>query len=512
MKRILTLFFCASIVSFAAAQDEMIIEAGEPGILEQTILGDTLPTGERANPNRTYVLRRGTPYVLAQALSFSGFDLKIAAEEGEGARPLIVFGPGDGGDGLSQVVVIGSDASLYMKGIHLTARDLLGNVAQRALRANGDGDKITIDQCVVTDVGQSIIRMNSDSQTVVFKNSIFNRIGQPENPNNGRLIDTRGNYVDTAWVENCVVYATTSRYYRPDDGKANVINFNQNTFWGSGQWGFTFGEANELSITNNVIAESVFLGQTDSMPRYVITMDTFISGTHNVNVSYNNIFTSTAFEDALPADRLGDSLYSVRNSMFGPQIANAIMESASATTNISEELAFADAPNIPTQFMEADAADTSTSSRIVEEAGSWDFSDLTPNDVYSALGTAGDRYSDYHDFSYPETAQSATAGSEGQKLGADLTNLGTDVKEDFFVSENILYYPNPVQEELFIQNLDKAKLRAVHLYNVVGHRIRFQPVNGINVRLQLGDLPQGTYILTIEDANNKVSSRKIVKH
>ncbi len=83
------------------AQDEMIIEAGEPGIIEQTIFGDTTETGERMNPNRVYILRRGTPYLLAQNLRWGDYHIRLKAEEGEGARPILIFANSEGGGTLS---------------------------------------------------------------------------------------------------------------------------------------------------------------------------------------------------------------------------------------------------------------------------------------------------------------------------------------------------------------------------------------------------------------------------
>lgn len=513
MKQLFTLIILLLFVSAViVAQDELVVEAGPAGTLEQAIFGDTTETGERMNPNRVYILRRGTPYLLSQTLRWGDYKVNIKAEEGEGAKPLIVFSPAQG-ESVSSVIRTNSGASLNLDGIHLSGRDLLGNVSDAAFRIGGDSTRVVVNDCIITDVGQSIMRFNATGIKAYFTNSLMNRIGEPTNPNNGRMFDTRGNPVDTAWVENCVVYDVTSRIYRSAGGDLNYGLFNQNTFYASAQEGFTFSPANNLIFTNSIVAEPVFLGQTDSTLRYAFTMDTFISGQHKVDISYNNIYVSDEFEAALPATRAsGDSLYSVRNSLFGPNISNAMMESASPTTNISEALEFANPPNIPTQFIEADAADTSGSgNRVVEEAGSWDFSDLTADPVYSGLGTMSLRYAEHHDFSYPGSALSFTAGNEGQAIGADLSNLGTDVDEDYFITDNILYYPNPVRESLFIQNLDKAELSTISIYNMTGQRLIHRKVEAINARFELGELPSGSYVLTVLDRKGKVSSRKLIK-
>jgi hypothetical protein len=180
---------------------------------------------------------------------------------------------------------------------------------------------------------------------------------------------------------------------------------------------------------------------------------------------------------------------------------------ASSTTNFSEVLTFANAPEVQQDIIDNTYDSTAT-------YGIWDFSDLTPDAVYSQIGggQAVDRYSTYHDFTYPESAQSYTAGNNGQKIGADLSNLGTDVKEDFFVRDNILFYPNPVSNELFIQNLDQGDLHSIMIYDLKGVQIKEQRVRGTNAVLQLPEVSAGTYILTIRDNKGNLSSRTLIKN
>ncbi|MDH3650917.1 MAG: T9SS type A sorting domain-containing protein [Saprospiraceae bacterium] len=516
MKLLSTLLVLIATIGLLSAQGEheMIIEPGPPGTLDQTIIGDTAATGERADPDRVYVLRRGTPYLTSQRLRWGDYHIHIRSEEGDGARPLIVYSPGVGGVAIGQVMRLNSGAHLTLDGLHIQCKDLVGNVSDNAIRIGGDSARITINNCVVEEADQAGLRLDAVGLKVYITNSIFNRMGLPTNPNNGRFLDNRGHPMDTIWVENCVVYDVTSRIYRHSGaGHINYGRFNQNTFWGSGQEGLTFSPSNNLMFTNNIVANPVFLGVDKSIPNYAITIDTFVSGEHNINVSFNNIFVDDDHVGALPVTNfLGDTIIPVTNSLFGPNISNAIMEGASATTNISEELAFSDAPNLPAQFINAHHADTLVDN-LLADAGEWDFSDLSPDDTYTNLGLGDiERYTAWHDFSYPEGADSYTAGTEGQKLGADLSNIDTDVKEDYFVSDNILYYPNPVKNELFIQNLDESNLKSLSIYNLSGLQLQNQKVNSIYARFQLGDLPTGTYVLTVEDHGGKVSSRKIVKH
>src|SRR5690606_22995322 len=141
-------------------------------------------------------------------------------------------------------------------------------------------------------------------------------------PNNGRFLDNRGHPIDSLWITNSIIYDVTSRIYRHGSDAAYLhhAKIDQNTFFGSGQWGFTFSPADELIFTNNIVANPVFLGY-EGEQRFAITIDTFREGDY-VDISYNNFFTHPDFDAALPAvsANTGDTIRSVNGAYFGPQI------------------------------------------------------------------------------------------------------------------------------------------------------------------------------------------------
>ncbi len=517
MKSIFTLVLaCLGIWAGAQEEHELIIEPTDVGVLNVTIFGDTTETGERADPDRVYVLRRGAPYLLTESMRWSGYHIRIKAEEGDGPRPLIIFNVDAGGETLDQLFRLDDGADLTISGLHISCRDILGNNVLRAIRMSGDKGKVVVDDCVIEETGQAGFRLNADSIKVFISNSIFNRIGLPTDPANGRFMDNRGHPIDSIWIENSVVYDVTQRYYRP--GSGSILHngyFNQNTFVASGDLCFTWGEVDNLIFMNNIIAHPMFLGvsiDTSSELDYVMELDTF-EASDNIWISYNNIFSSPAYDAAIPTTNAdGDTLVSGSSFLFDPVLSEALMQAASATDNINEILGFTDEPNVPVQFIEAITTDTSGTGDGLEGAGRWDFSDLSPDDTYSALGQGDiERYTSWHDFSYPENTASYTGGNEGQPLGANLTAVGTDA-EDYFISDNILFYPNPAREQVFIQNLDRADLEQISLYDLSGNRLIHQKVQGTNAVFHLLDLPRGTYVLTVQDYGGKLSSRKIVKH
>lgn len=517
MKYIFTFFALFSICGLIQAQDEheMIIEPTAVGILDQTIIGDTTATGERTDPDRVYVLRRGFPYLVGQTINVNDYHLRIKSEDGDDAKPILIFDAGDGGDVPSQMFVAGSGGHISLTGIHVSGQNILGNVTSRIVRINGDNSKVVIDDCILDEAGQSCFRLNADSIKVFLSNSIVTRIGEINDPDNGRLFDNRGHYIDSLSVYNCIVYDISSRIYRHGNDAAylNWALFDQSTFYAIGQHGFSFSPSDELTVTNNIVANPVFMGYPDTLQRYAMTLDTFREG-DLIDISYNNVFTNPEFDDALPLvaagselAATGDTIYSVNGAYFGPQISNAMMAIASSTTNINEVLEFANAPAVQADLIAVTYDSTATL------GSGWDFSSLTPDETYSSVGGQGDaRYTVYHDFTYSESSTSFTAGTNGQKLGADLSNIFTDVKEDFFVRDNILYYPNPVRNQLFIQNLDEAELSLIEIYDLQGVRMQQQRVRADNAVFNLPDLPAGTYVLTIRDSAGKVSSRKLVKN
>ncbi len=514
MKQLLTLALLLLGASAMIAQNELIVESTAVGSLNDAIFGDTTATGERANPDRVYVLRRGTPYLLSGSIRWSDFDIHIKAEEGDGARPFLIHAPSEGGETIAQLFRLDNGANLTLEGIHLNVRNILKGYSERGVRMSGDYGRVILDDCVIEEAGQSAFRLNADSIRVYITNSIFNRIGEPEDPNNGRLFDNRGHPIDTLWVENSVIYDVTSRYYRNGGSNPRIINgiFNQNTFWGAGQTAFTFGLVDNLTFTNNIAANSVFLARPPDDVRYVIELDTFIQGETNVTISNNNFFTDQEILDATPAlDIAGDSVFAFQDSLFDAFTMMAIADKGTGMTNISEDLAFTDEPPFPIQFLTTGSQDTLQDDGI-EGAGEWDFSDLTPNMVLSQLGAeVYDRYDAFHDFSYPDTTMSATAGTEGQALGANPESIITS-QEDFFVENQILYYPNPAIDRLFVANLENLPITDMVIFNLAGQVVqRINTIDRAIVEINVSNLSTGMYILSLITEDGKVSSRKFAK-
>jgi hypothetical protein len=91
MKKLITLFaFVIMGISLQAQAAFLDITPGL-GTLDDAIKSDTLANGQRKEANRVYRLRRGGVYVLRGMIEHTGYELRIEAEAGTAARPLILY-------------------------------------------------------------------------------------------------------------------------------------------------------------------------------------------------------------------------------------------------------------------------------------------------------------------------------------------------------------------------------------------------------------------------------------
>ena len=82
---------------------------------------------------------------------------------------------------------------------------------------------------------------------------------------------------------------------------------------------------------------------------------------------------------------------------------------------------------------------------------------------------------------------------------------------DIFADHNILYFPNPVSDQLYIQNLENVELERVMLFDVAGRNLAsFRPEN-IYLTIDMSSYTKGTYLITLVDRAGNVSSRKVLK-
>jgi Secretion system C-terminal sorting domain len=503
MKKILTLVLMCTLFTTAVHAQYLDVASGL-GNLDDAIKSDTLADGKRKDVNRIYRLARGGVYVLRGMVAFSGFDLRIEAAAGTGARPIILYQ----GGAVAINQMFEAKGNISFKGIHLTVRDLSNAIVERVIALSADNISCTLTDCLADDTGQTVVRVNNANTKIYLINSIFSRAGRPQDPDNGRIVDKRGPSIDSLVIENCAIYNVTGRVVR-DGGAANPCNYikiNQNTIWASGQRCLAVGKVINLTITNNIFQNVAIFGsfKTATTPTFAVEPDTTFRG-KTWTISNNNFSTNPEVAAALPIrgrGGLGDTL--VACAALNPLAA------AIAIKTTTEVITFKKAPTLPTYFVQDFRNDTTTASTRVN-ARNWDHSGLTKNTTLSLLTTGLDRFSESHDFGYGTWRAAHRGGTTGQPLGCNLFGFTTKT-DDFFDASGIMLAPNPVSDKLTLGGLEAAKVTQLQVINMAGQVLRVVDTEGVNfIEMPVQNLQSGLYILKMTNTEGKVSNRKFSK-
>ncbi|MCX6181756.1 MAG: T9SS type A sorting domain-containing protein [Bacteroidetes bacterium] len=89
-----------------------------------------------------------------------------------------------------------------------------------------------------------------------------------------------------------------------------------------------------------------------------------------------------------------------------------------------------------------------------------------------------------------------------------VSDLSTVIVENPGLFKDLKIYPNPVDDELNIQN--SISLEEVHIHNITGQLVESIYTYNTHIKISTIDLPKGIYIITIR-AYNKVLHQKFVK-
>ncbi|NJN26813.1 MAG: T9SS type A sorting domain-containing protein [Cyclobacteriaceae bacterium] len=443
------------LTNLSIAQRTVVVDSTEYGGLNHAIVSDTTNEGARVDPSTIYVLKRGETYILNGAINPKGYTLTIIAEDGTGAKPKLVPGVSDGGE--SDVPFV-AEGNLVLRNLEITARTELGGLEDRLIRVRDDNVRVIVDNCRLDESGQAFIRLDNPGAKVYVTNSVISRIGVPDDIDNGRGIDDRGNDVDTIFVQNNTFYNVSQRLYRDGGGVIKYVFWDHNTCVNMGVYVAVFGEVVDFTFTNNIVINANFVGNAqellldgtldpDDGPSAKLVIDTVsadylanIGATQKAVISHNNMYVRQSVIDARP-DRDPESPEdSIVSRVDWSPTAIAYMENAGTLeTNISEDLVFKKGPVDPIVFIQQWWADP-----LREDVDPW-----------VATGAP-------YEFNYLDNTLSASASSTGEQLGdtnwpltatgiTGLRNLITESKAmatSASVGNNIGQYPQSAIDAL----------------------------------------------------------------
>jgi len=518
----LILFF--GFIGLTNAQRIVKIAPTEFGIINSTIMGDTLANGDRVDPNTIYELERGVLayYVFNGSIMHTGYNLHIRAEAGDGERPKLVPGVLEGG--ISNALFRPS-GDLTLEGLYMTGQDN-SNVmfSGQIIRLGAEGLRITIDDCHFHGERSAFLHLDAAMSRVFITNSLlgFSIL-------NGRGVDRRGNIMDSLLIQNSTIYNMVSRPVRDGgSGHSNYLKIDHVTYYNLGEEVSQLGETVDVTFTNNLIINPGFLGVIDDgdVDAYFnqlqpLTADTLAGVTQKINIGHNNLWLDPQIANVFATLSLNPAVYGdttvVVERIFADEDAAPLIPEGAF---INEAIEF---PSGPDPQVLIDLV------RDVWEVhdGDEEFASFFDNGPEGVDIFGDPLYGIYpFDLAYSSSTQSYTAGENGLPLGdlnwfpdkkADwLTSVdeisGLGLPSEFNLSQN---YPNPFNPSTVINfTLPKSGNVNLAIYDVLGREVEIlvdqeMKVGSYKVDFDASKLTSGIYFYTIQ-SGNFVQTKKMI--
>lgn len=457
MVAILFLALAASV----QAQRTVAVDQGV-GTLNEAIFSDTTETGDRVDSTTVYVLSDGGIYLVTGTIE-NRFPLSIVAEDGAAVKPKVYPAVDDGNES-ARLFVPRDDFTLI--GLDISNTDELGARNKNTFRIKGDDAHVYLEDCLLNEDTQAPFRLDADNISVIIKNCIISNMDQDYN--NGRVIDDRGNAVDTIWIENTTIYNIGSRVIRDGGELINYFYFDHNTVVNTGRRVMDVGEVITAVITNNVLRDCGILGQGADDLTAIVGIDSIdIDGvTQDVLISHNSYFIDPGYTDLI-ADT------SVVVPVFTPAAEAWVIAKGTIFTLLNEDVQFTDGP----------AAKYS----LVSD---W-YANPNTTETYPAFDREGEPF----DFGYANTPLYGGA-SAGAQMGDPRWNAGwaTNVERVSYEASGLEVFPMPVGDYATIRfSVDSDTDVEVSLFSVVGQKV---------ATLSYGSYPSGTHTISWNGADD----------
>lgn len=504
MKRFTKLFFLLAFSASLFAQSEMVIEPGtsdDPVFINEYIHGDTTETGERTDPSRVYVLKRDGLYFVGQEINIGDNLLHIKAEDGDGFPPFIAPYPREDG---SYPRMFRPAGNTILEGIHWN------NINGESYKWGGNAStgkhiRVELRDCFIERENGAGWMTWGDSSVFVIENCVIGNLGSPKRlGGNGRAFDSRGKYVDSLIIRNSTIYLISDRIVRNLGGEMKYFEFDHNTVIHTQgrHGGFTLGKTKNVIITNNVLANPLYMGnhpgteeQThpDAENFYVIAMDTVYEDM-TLEIRNNNIYYDQAVLD----------YYSTNDSVSKPEILEPLivaeLDDAASDAYFSEPLVFENVPAFPMDYLVSIFADPNAEEH--------------PDNFATEIGIT------QVDAKYDNTTTSFTADDDGKPVGShqwwsesDFTGIFDNV---FRNPLKLQVYPNPSKHALNLRyEVTQHSNIDIEVYNIIGERVlsthEGTKTKGVYQKtISVETLPAGTYFLKVKESNKNASVQKVL--
>jgi hypothetical protein len=129
----------------------------------------------------------------------------------------------------------------------------------------------------------------------------------------------------------------------------------------------------------------------------------------------------------------------------------------------------------------------------------------------TATGSGGSASYSIGQVSYTNTINGTGSVNQGVQQPVEFFIVGLDDNKEITLS--MIVYPNPTSDFIRLQlTSDPTETLLYQLFDFNGRLLQHEPVRNKETLIPMGDLPAGTYLLTVSDAGKTVKNFKIVKN
>lgn len=489
--------------------EAVMIPAGPPGTIDQTINGDTLDNGERAH--NVYILERDATYVCVGRINNVGYPLMVMAEEGDGALPIIrAQGPVPGEREAPRAFHAQGD--LYLKDLHIISRDASRVPTDNATIRLAADSLTVVNRGVILDYNrQNPIRINGNGCSVYVENGIIGPQGNSNNIEQGYALNYRDQFAETVHFRNTTFFSLT-KGIMDNFGTARhgTLIIEHCTLVNSGIDGGEFGRPDSLVFQDNLLINTGILGDgyagnredfaeplfAYALDSNVVVTDTVITGT-DTTVSFEYVPPAVTFE---------------RNHFYNRPIIAATLPDTSTSYMAGDIL------------IDEELSDDMTGGDNVMAQEDFQFTNF-PMDDQQFVSFITDYYDveldqaelpGYSldptsiDLTYSADHPAATAGRGGQPVG-DLTWWGLNIITRIYDIKplDVGISPNPTAGRL---NISLENLQSVLVYDMNGRLVKlYNDLRTDTFQADVADMAPGTYIVVAINDDRQGVSRKIIK-
>jgi hypothetical protein len=518
MKKHLTLILCASALLLGGilnvnAQREVVID-GYPlagGANIEDFVGtiqaafDADEALRATDPNVTYVLKRDHLYPNVKTIK-NTFSLRMVAEEGAGAKPVILTWDVEG----KYKRLLEAQADVYFENIQFDNVTPSGVPKSRCQRLSANGIRGEFVGCIVYQDDGGAFNIYGDSCKIFLRDCFVHNCGtETAYDSNGRFLDVRAdNYCDSVVIQNCTGDHLNGSFLRAGNAVIGYLKIDHITSFNSRAGDLSTEYPKEVVITNNLFKDAQMPGDVpstndpletnpDKFHASVINFDT-IWDASKITIRNNNVFWSDEVQ----------AMWAKYDTIFEPLKVNPMAMRALGADSIhaafSEVVTLKTICDPPIAYIEGFILDQTTTAYPSQ---------------HCLGGDGGGYFPDEIDASYNTDSESYTAGDDGYPLGdlnwwpelkAKWENGETLGQARNLVTELVKVYPNPANDRLFISTEFKSSLR-LSLYNILGEEVHNHTFNNGFMEADVSFLKQGFYLYRISEPNgNLIQSGKVL--